>query len=87
MHEIYNSKEDYNKINLSKNIFLLTDGGISNTKETLNIIEKNRREFFVFAIGIVDYFDEDLIKNAGIIGKGNYNFYKDIKDLNKVVIK
>ena len=86
LQDIYNSKEDYNKINLPKNIFLLTDGEIIDKEATLNVIEKNSNEFFVFAIGIGNYFDEDLIKNAGVIGKGNYNFCKDIKELNKIVV-
>ena len=86
LKDIYDSKNDYNKINLPKNIFLLTDGDINNRKDTLNIIEENSNEFFVFAIGIGNYFDKDLIQNAGILGKGNYNFCSDIKDLNRVIV-
>ena len=81
LNDIYNSKSDYDKIKLPKNIFLLTDGDINDKKETLNIIEKNSKEFFVFSIGIWKEFDKDLIKNAGILGKGNYDFCSDIKDL------
>ena len=86
LKDIYKSKSDYDKINLPKNIFLLTDGEINNKKDTLNIIEENSNEFFVFSIGIGSYFDKDLIQNAGILGKGNYNFCSDIKDLNRVIV-
>ena len=72
---------------MPKNIFLLTDGDINDKKETLNIIEKNSKEFFVFSIGIGKEFDKDLIKNAGILGKGNYDFCSDIKDLNEIIVK
>ena len=81
LKDIYDSKDDYNKINLPKNLFLLTDGDINNRKDTLNIIEENSNEFFVFSVGIGNYFDKDLIQNAGILGKGNYNFCSDIKDI------
>ena len=87
LEDIYKSKKDYNKIKLPKNIFLLTDGEIYDKSQTLNIIEKNSNEFFVFAIGIGKDFDRDLIKNAGVLGKGNYDFCSDIKDLNKVIVK
>ena len=83
---IYNSKKDYEKILLPRNIFLLTDGEINDKKETLAIIEKNSNEFSVYSFGIGNDFDEDLIKNAGIVGKGNYSFCKDIKGLNQIIV-
>ena len=86
MKDIYESK-DYDNIKLPKNIFLLTDGEIKDKKETLDLIEKNSNEFFIYSIGIGERFDEDLIKNAGVIGKGNYNFCKDINGLKEVIAK
>ena len=86
LKDIYNSKKDYKNIKLPKNIFLLTDGEIDNKKDTLNIIEENNNEFFVYSIGIGDSFDKDLIKNAGFLGKGNYDFCYEIKDLNEIII-
>ena len=86
LKNIYNSKKDYDNIKLPKNIFLLTDGAVDNKKDTLNIIEENNNEFFVYSIGIGNYFDKDLIKNAGLLGKGNYDFCNDIKDLNETIV-
>ena len=86
LKDIYESK-DYDNIKLPKNIFLLTDGEIKDKKETLDLIEKNSNEFFIYSIGIGERFDEDLIKNAGVIGKGNYNFCKDINGLKEVIAK
>ena len=83
---IYNSNSDYQNILLPKNIFLLTDGEIDDKKETLDLIEKNSNEFSVFSFGIGNDFDEDLIKNAGIVGKGNYSFCKKIEGLSQVII-
>ena len=86
LNYIYKSKKDYDKILLPRNIFLLTDGDINNKKETLNLIEKNSNKFTIHAFGIGNSFDKDLIKNAGIIGKGSYSFCKDISGLNKIIV-
>ena len=85
LKDIYESNKIYDKINLPRNIFLLTDGEIENKKDTLAIIEKNSDKYSIYSIGIGKYFDEDLIKNAGIIGKGNYNFCKNINELNEII--
>ena len=43
------SNEIYDKINLSRKIFLLTDGFIdSSKKETLNLIKENNSKFRFF---------------------------------------
>ena len=85
LNDIYNSDKIYEKINLPKIIFLLTDGEIDNKNETLELIEKNIDKFSIYSIGIGNNFDQDLIKNAGIIGKGDYNFCSDVKNLNAVI--
>ena len=81
---IYDSN-DYDKISLPKNIFLLTDGEINNKKDTLNLIEKTNKKFSVYSFGIGNDFDEDLIKNAGTIGKGDYYLCRKIDGLNQVI--
>ena len=85
LQNIYNLYKIYDKINLPRNIFLLTDGEIDNKKDTLEIIEKNSDKYSIYSIGIGNYFDKDLIKNAGIIGKGNYNFCQNIEGLNEII--
>ena len=85
LKDIYASK-DYDDIKLPKNIFLLTDGAVKDKENTLKIIEENSNVFRIYSIGIGSDFDDDLIKNAGVLGKGNYNFCNDIKDLNKVIV-
>ena len=86
LKSIYDSS-DYDNINLPKNIFLLTDGEIDDKDKTLRIIEENSNEFFIYSIGIGKDFDKDLIKNAGNLGKGNYDFCSDIKNLNQIIVK
>ena len=71
---------------LSKNIFLLTDGFIEDKEDTLLLIENNNSNFQIYSIGIGNSFDKDLIENAGIIGKGNYDFCQNLVDLNKIIV-
>ena len=85
LKDIFDSYKLYDKIDLPKNIFLLTDGEILDKDKTLEIIEKNSTKFSVFSIGIGNAFDKDLIKNAGILGKGSYNFCYNINELNKTI--
>ena len=85
LKDIYDSNSIYDKINLPKNIFLLTDGDTWDKEEALLLIEKNSSQFTVYSIGMGNNFDEDLIKNAGILGKGNYNFCKNLDDLNSII--
>ena len=77
----------YDEINLTKNIFLLTDGEIEDKERTLDTIKSNNSKFRIFSIGIGRDFDEDLIKRAGLLGKGGYNYCKEISELNSVIAK
>ena len=84
LNYIYNNKNNL-EIKLPKYIFLLTDGEIDNKSSTLELIEKNNSIYSIYSIGIGNDFDEDLIKNAGIIGKGNYNFCRELDGLNSII--
>ena len=82
---IYDSDSKYEKIKLPRNIILLTDGDAWDKEKGLILIEKNNSKFMLHSIGIGDDFDEDLIKNAATLGKGNYNFCKDLDNLNNII--
>ena len=86
LKDIYTNEQQYDEIKLPKNIFLLTDGEIENKRETLELIEKNSSKFSIFSIGIGNSFDKDLIKNAGIIGKGGFNFCYNLEELNSIIV-
>ena len=86
LKNIYENKI-YDEINLSRNIFLLTDGYIIQKEETLELIKSNNSKFRIFSIGIGNRFDDDLIKRSGLFGKGSYNYCRDINELNSVVVK
>ena len=83
---VYDSYEVHDKINLPRNIFFLTDGKIDNKKQTLDLIYKNSSKYFFYSIGIGRNYNKNLIKNAGIIGKGGYNFCKELGLINKIIV-
>ena len=83
--EIFNS-ESYSKIDLSKNIFLLTDGEVFDREKCIELISNNSSKFRVHALGIGNSFDEVLIKQCGKLGKGSSSFVKELEKINSVVI-
>ena len=54
---------------------MLTDGEVLDKNSVLKIIEENNSNYNIYSIGIGNYFDEYLIKNAGRKDKWNYNFF------------
>jgi len=76
LNDIFNKKNVYEKIKLSKNIILLTDGEVDDKNECFNLIKDNCDMFKVHSIGIGKDFDEELIKSCGIYGKGSFNLSK-----------
>ena len=86
LREIYNSDNVYSKINLSKNIFILTDGNVDNRDECINLIATNSYKFRIHSIGIGNYFDKILIEKCGKLGKGTSSFVENVENINSVVI-
>ena len=82
---IYNDN-NYSKINLSKNIFLLTDGQVHDREQCINLITTNSSKFRIHALGIGTDFDKILIERCGKLGKGTSSFVEDVKNINSVVI-
>lgn len=75
----------YDKLDVVKHIFLLTDGEIKNKEETLSLIGSYSDKFVLHSLGIGEC-DKDLIKKSAIMGNGNSYFIDNLKDLNKTVI-
>ena len=87
LEDIFNNKKEYEKINLSKNILLLTDGEVDDKNECFNLIKENSHIFRIHSIGIGDSFDKELIELSGKYGKGSSNFVENLKNINNVIIK
>ena len=77
---------NYAKINLSKNIFLLTDGQVHDREACINLITTNSSKFRVHSLGIGNDFDKILIERCGKLGKGTSAFVQDVEKINSVVI-
>ena len=80
---IYDFDKIYEEINLPRNIMLLSDGEILIEEEGLNLIKQNNSKYTFHAIGIGNNYNEDLIKKIAIVGKGNFDFYKNLEYINK----
>ena len=85
LEEIFRN-ECYSKINLSRNIFLLTDGEVFDREQCINLISNNSKKFRVHAMGLGNSFDEILIKQCGELGKGTSSFIKNEEKINSAVI-
>ena len=82
---IYNDSS-YSSINLSKNIFLLTDGQVHDREECINLISTNSNKFRIHSLGIGNDFDKVLIERSGKLGKGTSSFVENVEKINTVVI-
>ena len=75
----------YEKYDMIKHIFLLTDGKIDRKEDTLNLIGSHSDKFTFHSIGIGDC-DKDLIERSAILGNGYSYFLENLDNLNKVII-
>ena len=83
---IEDCKKHYNKISLPKKIFLFTNEDINNETEILDVIENLSKDFSIHSFGTQS--NENFIKKAGIIGKGNYNtIYGTNNYMDNMIIK
>jgi len=86
LESIYNSKS-YDKINLNKHIFLLTDGQVNDREGCINLITANANKFKLHSFGIGNYFDRYFIERSGKLGKGSYFFIEEnIEELKSIII-
>ena len=81
---IFKSKK-YDKINLSRHLFILTDGEVQNSKYCLQLISKNTHIYKVHTFGIGNEYDKNFIETAG--KNGSYHFIDDISYLKLKVIE
>ena len=87
LKDIFENKNNiYDKIPLSKNIFLLTDGQVHDRESCINLISVNSNRFRIHAMGIGNDFDKILIERSGKLGKGSSSFVEDINKIKEIVI-
>ena len=81
------TSNDYDKIKLSRNIIILTDGEVRNPEKCFELIELYNQYFIINSIGLGNKFNKYLIKKSAELGNGNYFFVKDISQINSVLIE
>ncbi|KAK3087757.1 hypothetical protein FSP39_010231 [Pinctada imbricata] len=59
-----------------RQIFLLTDGGVANTKEVVKLVGQNANNSRVFAVGIGEGASTSLVKGVARAGRGKAVFVK-----------
>ncbi len=73
---------NYKEINLSKQIFVLTDGDINVGDNIIELIKLHNNEFRIYTIGIGDEVNQELIIKTSVSGNGSYYFISDsLKEL------
>ena len=60
-----------------RNIFLLTDGGVSSPGNVINLVGKNVSSARCHSFGIGSGASRELVKKTAIAGKGSYQFIND----------
>lgn len=61
--------------NYPRNVFLLTDGQVSDEDNVINLIRRHseRKNLRVYSVGIGNGVSENLIKESAREGKGKYD--------------
>jgi len=71
---------------LARNIFLITDGAVTNTSSVLELIKRNAESINCFSLGIGSGASAELITGAADLGHGVCEFVSDSNMINDKVI-
>ena len=55
----------------ARQVFVLTDGQISNTEQVISLVQKNNQQSRVFALGLGDSVSHNLVEGLARAGKGS----------------
>lgn len=70
-----------------RHVFLLTDGGVSNTQGVINMVKKNVKHSRVHCIGIGNGVSLDLIDGCAKAGKGKHITISDNENPSNKIIE
>jgi len=84
LKDIFNNN-NFDKLNLCKNLFILTDGEVWDREKSLELIKKNLDSFRIHSFGIGNDFDKVFIKKSG--KNGSYCFIRDLDKIKSNVIQ
>ena len=69
-----------------KQVFVLTDGGVSNTSSIISLVKKNKDQARVFSLGIGSGASRYLVKGIARLGGGTAIFASEYEDLRPKVM-
>ena len=73
--------------NVTRQVFVLTDGQVSNTDRVISLVEKASQTARVFALGIGSSVSHELVNGLARAGKGTAFFVVEKERLEKKVLK
>lgn len=68
-----------------RNIFLLTDGGVSNTEKVKQLVQNNSHNTRVFSFGIGSGVSQELVNGVARLGKGRAVFIDKVANMKGIV--
>ena len=69
-----------------RTVFLITDGGVSDSDKVISLIAKYNKIYRTYSMGIGNGCSPYLIVESAVAGKGKYEFIENLNDLNEKVI-
>lgn len=70
-----------------RQVFLLTDGEVSNADQCVEIVRRNADKHRMFTFGIGSSYSEDLVKRMAEAGRGLYEPVRDTSDIGAKVVR
>ena len=86
-HPLQNILEEKVNDGYPKHVFLLTDGGVSNTEGVIKLVKKKTKHCRVHSIGIGNGASFNLIQGCADNGKGKYIMISDQENPNEKIIE
>ena len=83
LREIFNQKPHKGHL---RQIFVLTDGSVSNSDEVVRLVRRNAQAGRVFSLGLGSYCDRHLVKGIARSGNGTAVFSAEGEDLRPKVM-
>jgi hypothetical protein len=74
-------------IELPRQIYLLTDGAVNNTKQIVEMVRSHRKTSRFHTFGIGNGASTELVKECAQAGLGHYSFINNPKDIEKKVME
>jgi hypothetical protein len=75
------------KEGIPRQIFLLTDGEVTNTQECIDVVRKNAHTTRIFTFGIGSDASKKLVMGMAEAGEGQYELIKETSNMEEKVLR